>query len=174
MHLSTSSIKDGNRKARKLIFDLISKTDVMPRSLLINDVTVGPDLDTAMGDSGCVFGGKHEGRPVILRLTYQIRHEDVNSFPVSALQADSSSNDSETKNYYRDVLEWRTLRHRYIHPLLGIFEVKSRFFLVLPPMINGTLSEWRKKQPVPDVADIHKLVRIQYFYEQSNGVHNIC
>ncbi|KAF8313378.1 hypothetical protein F5887DRAFT_510951 [Amanita rubescens] len=118
-------------------------TDAMHRSLLINDVTVGPDFDTTTGDFGCVFRGQHKGRPVTLQLTYQVRREDVD---VSALNADSSSNNFDTKNYYRDVLAWRSLCHRYILPPLGIFEVKSRFFLVLPLMINGTLTEWRKKQ----------------------------
>ena len=140
-------------------------------SLFINDVSSGLDLDTTTGDSGCVLRGQHKGRPVTLQLTYKVRHEDVDTFPVNALNADSSSNNSDTKNYYRDVLAWRSLCHRYIIPLLGIFEVKSRFFLVLPLMINGTLTEWRKKQPELDVAKIHNLVRIQYFYEQSNRVH---
>ena len=160
-------IKDGNRKARRLMFDLISKTDVMPGFLWLNDVTPGPDLGAT---NGCVFRGQHNGCSVTLQLTYNIRHEDVNIVP----DADSSSNNSGEKNCYRDLLAWRSLRHHYVLPLLGIYEVKSQFFLVLPPMINGTLTEWRKKQPVPDVDDIHRLVRILYFYEQSNGVHNIC
>jgi serine/threonine protein kinase len=151
--------------------NLISKTEVMHRSLLISDVTVGPDLDTTMGDSGSVIRGQHKGLPVTLwQLTYQVRHEDVD---VSALNADSSSNNPDTKNYYRDVLAWRSLCHHYILPPLGIFEVKSRSFLVFPLMTNGTLTKWRKKQPVPDVADMHNLVRIQYFRERCNGVYNI-
>ncbi len=137
----------------------------MLRSLLINDVTLGPDLDTTMGDSGCGFRGQYKGRPVILQLTYKVRHEDVGTFPVSDLSADSSSNNSDAKNYYRDVLAWRSLCHHYILPPLEIFEVKSRFFLVLPLTINETLTEWRKKQPVPDVAEMHNLVRIRYFCE---------
>ncbi len=155
------------------MFDLISKTGVMPRSLFINDVTPGPDFDATTGDSGCVHRGQHKGWPVTLQLTYKVHPKDVNTFSVSDLNADSSSNNSETENCYRDVLAWRYFCHRCILPLLGIFEVQSQSFLVLPLMINGTLTEWRKKQPEPDVAEIHKLVRIQYFYEQSDGVHNI-
>lgn len=141
------------------MFDLISKTDI-PGSLLINDVTPGPDLDTTSGDSECVFRGQHKGRSVTLQSTYKVLHEDMTT--ADAVNADLSSNNSVTKTYYRNVLTWRSLRHRYILPLLGIFEVKSRFFLVSPLMINGTLTEWRKKQPVPDVAEIHNLVRIHF------------
>jgi hypothetical protein len=151
--------------------DLISKTDVMLKSLWINDVTPGPDFDTTAGDSACIFRGQHKGRPVTLQLTYKVHHEYVDIFPISAFKPDLSSNNPETKNYYRDVLAWRSLCHRYILPLLGIFEVKPQIFLVSPLMINGTLTEWRKKQSVPDVAVIHNLVRIQYFMR--NLTHSI-
>ena len=105
-------IKDGNRKARRLMFELIPKTDVMPGFLWLNDVTPGPDLGTTEEGSGCVFRGQRNGCSVTLQLTYNIRHcEDVNIFP----DADSSSNNSGGKKCYRDLLAWRSLRHFFLH-----------------------------------------------------------
>jgi len=66
--------------------------------------------------------------------------------------------DSLSQDFCREALAWRSLKHRFILPLLGIFEKKSQLYLVSPFMTNGTLSDWRKKQD-PTVSEIHRLVR---------------
>ncbi len=63
------------------------------------------------------------------------------------------------QDFCREALSWRSLVHRSIIPLLGIFEDRSQLYLVSPFMTNGTLSEWRKKQILPHVAELHRLVR---------------
>ena len=72
---------------------------------------------------------------------------------------DSFGKDSFKKDFYREAITWRSLRHDFILPLLGIFEEKSQLALVSPFMENGTLTQWRrdKKQ---DVVEIHRLVRL--------------
>ena len=45
---------------------------------------------------------------------------------------------------------WGSLKHKFVLPFLGIYEIESgivsRFFLVSPYMaIHGTLAQWRKK-----------------------------
>ena len=64
-------------------------------------------------------------------------------------------------DFLREAVAWRSLSHRFILPFFGIYEEKSRAFLVSPFMTNGTLSEWRKKQ-TQAVAEVHRLVRRQW------------
>lgn len=61
------------------------------------------------------------------------------------------------KEFYREALEWRSLAHDFILPLLGIFE-ENDLFLVSPLMMNGTIIEWRKNQK-RDEKEIYRLVR---------------
>ncbi|KAF8326237.1 kinase-like domain-containing protein, partial [Amanita rubescens] len=65
----------------------------------------------------------------------------------------------------REALSWRSLVHRSILPLLGIFEDRSQLYLVSPFMTNGTLSEWRKKQ-TPRMLEVAKGVH----YIHSEGI----
>ena len=62
------------------------------------------------------------------------------------------------KDFCREALAWRSLVHKFILPLVGIFEEKSQQFLVSPLMKNGTLTQWRKSKPLPPEADINRLV----------------
>ena len=56
---------------------------------------------------------------------------------------------------------WRTLSHQYVLPLLGIFYLTRplSFCFVSPYMRNGTLCQWRSRDPPLD--EIHKRVRLQ-------------
>ena len=76
--------QDANRKARRLIFRLISKIDTVPRSLFITDVEKDSSA-IAMGGFGNVFEGKHNGQLVAVKVLYKGHHE-VRSFPSSAWQ----------------------------------------------------------------------------------------
>ena len=69
---------------------------------------------------------------------------------------------SLSKDFCREALAWRSLSHKFILPLLGIFEEGSQLFLVSPFMANGTLTEWRKKQDSGQIKidEIHRLVRL--------------
>jgi hypothetical protein len=64
---------------------------------------------------------------------------------------------------------WRTLKHKFLLPFLGIYEFESetisRFFLVSPYMKNGTLAQWRKKlEGNPLVAEIAERVRVRFLW----------
>ena len=72
---------------------------------------------------------------------------------------DSFCKDSLRKDFYREAVAWRSLAHRFILPLLGIFEDNSESFLVSPFTTNGTLAQWRRQQK-RDVTEIHRLVRL--------------
>ena len=80
----SSVIQDANRKARRLMFRLISKIDTVPRSLFITDVEKDSSA-IAMGGFGNVFKGKHNGLLVALKILYKGHHE-VRGLPLSALQ----------------------------------------------------------------------------------------
>ena len=55
---------------------------------------------------------------------------------------------------------WGSLCHKFVLPLLGIYEDKSakQIFLVSPYMKNGTLAQWRKNTN-PSVTEVEKRVR---------------
>ncbi|KAF8351818.1 kinase-like domain-containing protein [Amanita rubescens] len=139
--LSNSGIQEANRKARRLMFKLISEKDALPKSLFINGVRTEAELSSSAigtGGFGNVFKGELKGEPVALKVLYR-----------------GQKKDSLKKDFCREALAWGSLPHRYILPLLGVFEDRSALFLVSPYMTNGTLSQWRHRNQ-PAVADIHR------------------
>jgi serine/threonine protein kinase len=58
---------------------------------------------------------------------------------------------------------WRSLRHTFVLPFLGIYRNESmeQIFLVSPYMMNGTLARWRKKAN-PSNAEVEE--RVWFFY----------
>ena len=82
--------------------------------------------------------------------------------------------DTLRKEFYREALEWRSLTHHFVLPLLGIFQDNSHLFTVSPLMVNGTVTEWRNNQkPNADVKEIHRLVRFWRVSEKFNGMTHI-
>ncbi|KAF8331195.1 kinase-like domain-containing protein, partial [Amanita rubescens] len=90
------------------------------------------------GGFGRVFRGEHEGRQNTL---------------IKAIR--------------REALTWRSLSHRFILPLLGIYEEKLQLSLVSPLMENGTLAKWRE-QCTPDIAKVHRAM-----LEVAEGVQHL-
>ncbi|KAF8351827.1 kinase-like domain-containing protein [Amanita rubescens] len=152
--LSNRGVQDTNHKARKLMYYLISKKDVMPRSLFVTDVKSKVDVSgIAIGGFGRVFRGEHKGQPVALKVLSR-----------------GHKHGSHRKDGGREALAWRSLKkHSHILPLLGVYEDKLQLFLVLPFMMNGTLTEWRRKQP--PLIDVHKRMlevaeAVQYIHSE--------
>ncbi|KAF8736299.1 hypothetical protein AX14_000551 [Amanita brunnescens Koide BX004] len=145
-------VPEANQKARRLM-DKLSRRDILPKSLFITDVKT--DLAAiGMGGFGNVFKGEHEERFVALKVLYRASHNE----------------DSLRRVFCREALAWRSLSHRFILPLLGIYEEKAWLFLVSPLMENKTLAEWRRNQR-PDIVEIHRLIRevaegIQYIHSE--------
>lgn len=149
------------------MFRLISAVHVIPKSLLIPGVKIEIHLGLiGIGGFGRVFNGEHEGRKVALKVVDRGRN-DVS--PLSFLYSPYSlfRKDSFRRDLCQEVLAWRSLVHRFILPLLGIFEEKSQLYLVSPFMINGTLTQWRKKQKA-EVSDVRRLVRALQLAEELN------
>ena len=81
-------------------------------------------------------------------------------FPLASIfNVDLFAQDSIEKNLYKEALAWRSLSHRFILPLLGIYEEGPLLFLVSPFMTNGALREWRKQHAPVRVDEIQRLVR---------------
>ena len=133
-------------------------TDVMPKSLFITSVKTNFD-PIKVGGFGRVFRGKYKGQEVALKIVDKGHRSDVSSLPFfSHERTDFRAKDSLSQDFCREALAWRSLTHRFILPLLGIFEKKSQLYLVSPFMTNGTLTDWRKNQN-PPVSEIRRLVR---------------
>ncbi|KAF8351796.1 kinase-like domain-containing protein [Amanita rubescens] len=149
-NLTNLSVPGANRKARRLMFKLISVTNIVPRSLFITDVKIETHITIGMGSFGRVFRGEHDGKPVALKLVEKGRKEN-----------------SLLKDFCQEALAWRSLSHRCILPLLGIYEEKSQLYLVSPFMPNDTLNRWRKKH-TPPVAKVDRLM-----LEIAEGMHHL-
>ena len=147
------------------MFRLISTVHVILKSLLITGVNTEIHLGLiSIGGFGRVFKGEHEGQMVALKVVDRGRN-DVCRLSFSFSPYSYSPKDSLKRDLCQEVLAWRSLVHRFILPLLGIYEEKSQLFLVSQFMINGTLTQWRKKQK-GDVSEVRRLVRALYFSEE--------
>jgi hypothetical protein len=68
--------RDIKRKARKLMFKLVSKTNILPRALFITDIKKDPQA-IAIGGFGRVFKGTYRGQVVGLKMLYHSRRPGV-------------------------------------------------------------------------------------------------
>ena len=159
--LANDPTQGANRKARRLMFKLISMTTNIPSFLFIANVTI---LEVIGGGGfGRVFKGLHGGKHVAVKELQNVCHQ-VREVPPSPSDTDSFgifAKNTLLADLCREALVWRSLSHRFILPLLGIYAVKSEVYLVSEFMPNGTITEWRKGRTRLDVAEIHRLVGIQ-------------
>ena len=140
---------------------LINKTDVALRFLSITDVKIGSHH--GIGQLARIFQGEHKGQQVALKMLS----------PSPILRPDSFNKSSCEKDFYRQVLAWRSLVHKTIHPLIGIFEEEQLQFLVSPFMSNGTLTEWRKDKPPSIIPEVHRMVRFCRLSKYTNRMISI-
>ena len=61
--------------------------------------------------------------------------------------------------FYTEAFAWRSLSHRFILPLLGIYEEGPQLFFVSSFMTNGALHDWRRRHAPVCVNEIQRLVR---------------
>ena len=159
------------------MFKLISDKDVLPKSLFIGGVRTKGDFTShpiGMGGFGSVYKGEYGKQQVALKVLYKGQKKVGVLSLASPDDTDLFCKDSVYKDFCREALAWRSLSHRFIIPLLGIFEEKSLLFLVSPFMTNGTLTKWRENSSPLVPADIHRLVRFKYLLEQSDGIIVMC
>jgi serine/threonine protein kinase len=142
------------------MFKLVSKTDVMPRSLFITDIEKDPQA-IAVGGFGKVFMGKCGEQLVAMKMLFRGHHAGVRGFTLMSPipNANLLAKDSIEKNICKEALAWRSLSHRFILPLLGIYEEGPQLFLVSPFMTNGALRDWRRQLTPVRIDEIERLVR---------------
>ncbi|KAF8324806.1 kinase-like domain-containing protein [Amanita rubescens] len=117
---------DFNRRARRLLFKMISTNPVIPQSLIVTDVKVPAKRGyIGSGGFGGVFKGELRGEIVALKV---LRMHDNNVA------------------FRREALMWAMLKHDFVLPFLGIYEQQEEMFLLSPYMKNSTLAHWRKNE----------------------------
>ena len=73
---------DTNRRARRLMSKIISKSPVMPRSLFLTGITMPSDRNLIGGGGfGLVFKGEYEGKAIALKVLYKTRNNVVRHLP---------------------------------------------------------------------------------------------
>ncbi|KAF8347159.1 kinase-like domain-containing protein [Amanita rubescens] len=155
--LSDSGIPDANRRAGRLMFKLINKTDVTLKFLSITDVEI--HSHHGMGEFARVYKGEYRGQQVALKMLDQ----EI----------------SRKKDFCRQALAWRLLVHKSILPLVGIFGEAPQQFLVSPFMSNGTLTQWRKNKPSSVIPDVHRMMLevargLQYIHSEGIVHGDLC
>ena len=149
---------EANRRARRLMLKVVSETPVIPKSLFITGVTVNVDVSCiAAGGFGLVFKGELQGKLVALKILHKFSHKSVVSCHWTA-QCHCRS--KSMQDFCREALTWRSLDHKFVLPLLGVYKdhLSSQLFLVSPYMKNGTLAQWRKEAD-PSATEIKDCVR---------------
>ena len=153
---SDGMLDDANRRARRLIFKIISKTTVVPRSFSVQGVEATADRDlVGVGRFGLVFKAELRGNAVALKVLHRAPLNIV-----SCYRRSHNINFSLLKqDLCREAMVWKCLNHEFLLPFLGIYEDK---FLVSPYMENGTLAQWRKNAN-PSIAQMEQLVGFSSF-----------
>ncbi|KAF8631111.1 hypothetical protein AX17_005156 [Amanita inopinata Kibby_2008] len=125
-NILSAVIPDANRRARRLMLKLLTRTVIIPKSLYLPNVSMEIPDYVARGGFANIFVGNYNGARVALKRLHNVR-DDV--------------------NFCREAMIWRSLSHHYVLPFFGIHEDVSESFisLVSPFMENGTLIQWRKK-----------------------------
>ena len=135
----------------------------MPRSLFLTGIGVKIDRDgdfVGCGGFGLVFKCELQGELVALKVLYKTNNNIVSW----SRRHDLFRRFRFKQEFYREALMWRSLRHEFVLPFLGIYEddLASHFFLVSPYMSNGTLAQWRKRVN-PSTSEIEDWVRFLPF-----------
>ena len=153
---------DANRRARRLMFKIVTKSPIIPRSLYVTGVNAKVDRDYINhGGFGFVFKGDLRGAPVALKALYKMNRNYVGLLSI----LESVCRFRLSQDFCREALTWRSLRHKFVLPFLGIHddELSSKLYLVSPYMKNGTLIQWRKKAN-PSTAEIQRCVWLSFHW----------
>ncbi|KAF8344542.1 kinase-like domain-containing protein, partial [Amanita rubescens] len=130
---------DFHGRGRRFIFKIISKTPVIPLSLIVTGVNKPSEEDYIGGGGfGRVYRSELKGEAVALKVLYK---SDNNALAIC-----------------REALMWGLLKHKFVLPFLGIGEHEGgTAFLISPYMEKGTLAQWRK-QANPSLSEIEERI----------------
>jgi len=156
--LSKFGIQDGNRKARTLIFKLVTETNITPKSLFITDVKIDNEGAINIGGFGRVFKGEYKGKAVALKLMDKgLKDVSVKLFFFHDPDSFVKGKFNQNQDFVLEVLARQSLAHSFVLPLSGIFLDRNQPFFVSPYM-ETSLTQWRRTQ-TRNVPEINKLVR---------------
>ncbi len=131
-----------NRRARDFMLKAFEKMRVLPPSLTATEVNMptGHRYGIGVGGFGQVFKAKYRGLAVGLKVLHR---PDSDLVSWSCRLSSFKFHFGLPAAFYREALMWRSLKHKFVLPFLGIHEpgngITSRLCLVSPYMKNDTL-----------------------------------
>lgn len=143
------------------MFKLLNKTDITLKFLSVPDVQVGSHH--SIGEFARIYLGEYKGQQVALKLLAASPTLIPESFRKSARK----------RAFRRQALAWRSLVHKFVLPLIGIFGEEPQKFLVSPFKSNGTLIQWRRNKLSSIIPDVHRMVRFWRSSEYTNRIISI-
>ena len=152
------------------MFKLVTETKITPKSLFITGVAIDNEGAINIGGFGRVFKGKYKGKAVALKLMDKVL-KDVSVMLFFLHNPDSfvKGKIDQNQDFVLEVLARRSLSHRFVLRLFGIFVDRMQPFFVSPYM-EISLTQWRRTQ-TREVPEINKLVRFQPSLEQLKWNH---
>ncbi len=152
------------------MFKLVTETSITPRSLFIKHVKIDNEGSINIGGFGRVFKGEYKGKAATLQLMDK-GLKDVSVMLFFFYNPDSfvKGKFNQSQDFVLEVLARRSLSHRFVLPIFGIFVDGMEPFFV-SPYVETSLTEWRRTQ-TRDVLEIYELVRLQPPLEQLKWDH---
>jgi len=152
-----------------LILKLSTRSNKLPASLVVNDVTRLDKESIAGGGFADIYRGEYKGKPVALkRLRVYRTNDDVRAW----------------QDFYREAIIWKNLDHDHVLPLLGVDNCtfQQNLCMVIPWMEYGNvrhvidkLKEVDEKKfaaPKAPIIQVHKWLReiaygLAYLHKES-------
>ena len=152
------------------MYKLVTETKITPKSLFITGVVIDNEGAINIGGLGHVFKGKYKGKMVALKLMDKgLKTLVLCLFFFHNPDSFVKGKFDQNQDFILEVLARRSLSHRFILRLIGVFVDKMQPFFVSPYM-EISLTQWRRTQ-TREVPEINKLVRFQPSLEQLKWNH---
>ena len=149
------------KKCVKSLYRTCGRHALLPRTLKIAVCYDRTGTASYRGGFSDVWKGKHCGRDVAVKVIRTYSNDDLQRVIGVSYRSCSRSaclcTDVAWKRFCKEVVTWKTLRHRNVLPLVGVMMSKTQFATVSDWMVNGNIHDFVKAHP-----DVNRLELVQF------------